>query len=218
MYFTIYLSSNLFSFDVVCFFQGSISRRKQSREWRHHGTYQTMCRSNILKPFKERKSFEAIKWPSLMCFFFQGSISRGKKSREWRHDGTCQVLCRSNRVRSLLKRERALKQWNDNFQCSLTVFYREVYLDGNNLESEGTMELIKLCVDQAELEAFQRNKKKKEWRCILLFISAAICSVLMWFALLQGSIFRRKQSRKWRHHGTYQVMCRSSGAWSFSKK
>ena len=41
------------------------------------------------------------------------------------------------------------------------AFFREVYLDGNNLESEGTMELIKLCVDQAELEAFQREEEEK---------------------------------------------------------
>lgn len=31
-----------------------------------------------------------------------------------------------------------------------------MYLDGNNLECEGVTELIKLCVDQAEAESFQK--------------------------------------------------------------
>lgn len=35
---------------------------------------------------------------------------------------------------------------------------RELYLDGNDLQCEGTMELIKLCVDQAEYEAFKREE------------------------------------------------------------
>ena len=35
---------------------------------------------------------------------------------------------------------------------------REVYLNGNNLECEGVMQLIKLCVDQAEEEAEKRKE------------------------------------------------------------
>ena len=41
------------------------------------------------------------------------------------------------------------------------VPYRELYLDGNELQCEGTMELIKLCVDQAEIEAYQREEEAK---------------------------------------------------------
>ncbi|XP_048247427.1 uncharacterized protein LOC124119712 [Haliotis rufescens] len=37
-----------------------------------------------------------------------------------------------------------------------TTAVREMYLDGNNLECEGVTELIKLCVDQAEAESFQK--------------------------------------------------------------
>ncbi|KAJ8310692.1 hypothetical protein KUTeg_012557 [Tegillarca granosa] len=38
---------------------------------------------------------------------------------------------------------------------------REIFLDGNNLECEGAMELIKLCAEQAEYEAFQRAEAAK---------------------------------------------------------
>ena len=43
----------------------------------------------------------------------------------------------------------------------LCLFYRELYIDGNNLECEGAMELIKLCVEQAELEALLRAEELK---------------------------------------------------------
>nr|KAG5698008.1 hypothetical protein BaRGS_005826 [Batillaria attramentaria] len=42
-----------------------------------------------------------------------------------------------------------------------TTAVRDLYLDGNNLQCEGTMELIKLCVDQAEFEAFQREEEAR---------------------------------------------------------
>ncbi|KAL8600014.1 hypothetical protein ACOMHN_057783 [Nucella lapillus] len=41
-------------------------------------------------------------------------------------------------------------------QIISTTAVQEVYLDGNNLQSEGTMELVKLCMDQANYEAFKR--------------------------------------------------------------
>ncbi|KAK0048886.1 hypothetical protein Bpfe_021652 [Biomphalaria pfeifferi] len=37
----------------------------------------------------------------------------------------------------------------------------ELYLDGNELQTEGAIELIKLLVDQAELEAYQREEEAK---------------------------------------------------------
>ncbi|PVD20922.1 hypothetical protein C0Q70_19085 [Pomacea canaliculata] len=40
-----------------------------------------------------------------------------------------------------------------------TTAVRELYLDGNNLQCEGATELIKLCVDQAEVEASQREEE-----------------------------------------------------------
>ncbi|ESO98833.1 hypothetical protein LOTGIDRAFT_231199 [Lottia gigantea] len=42
-----------------------------------------------------------------------------------------------------------------------TTTVQELYLDGNNLECEGTVELIKVCVDQAEFEAFQKAEAAK---------------------------------------------------------
>ncbi|BFZ06078.1 hypothetical protein BsWGS_09117 [Bradybaena similaris] len=42
-----------------------------------------------------------------------------------------------------------------------TTAVRELYLDGNELQCEGTMELIKLCVDQAEIEAYLREEEAK---------------------------------------------------------
>ncbi|XP_059164171.1 uncharacterized protein LOC131947100 [Physella acuta] len=38
---------------------------------------------------------------------------------------------------------------------------RELYLDGNELECEGAIDLIKMCVSQAELEAFEREEEAK---------------------------------------------------------
>ena len=38
----------------------------------------------------------------------------------------------------------------------LTISYRELFVDGNDLGCEGAMDLIKLCADQAEMESFQR--------------------------------------------------------------
>ena len=40
--------------------------------------------------------------------------------------------------------------------------HRELYLDGNNLMCEGACELIKLCVEQAELEALMRAEEAKK--------------------------------------------------------
>ncbi|CAL1546905.1 unnamed protein product [Lymnaea stagnalis] len=51
-----------------------------------------------------------------------------------------------------------------------TTAVRELFLDGNELECEGTIELIKLCVDQADIEAYEREeeaKKKEEEKALL---------------------------------------------------
>ena len=37
---------------------------------------------------------------------------------------------------------------------------RELYLDGNDLQCEGVIELIKLCADHAEEEAYQREQDR----------------------------------------------------------
>lgn len=38
---------------------------------------------------------------------------------------------------------------------------RDLYLDGNDLECEGAMDLIKQCVSQAEEEAFARAEEAR---------------------------------------------------------
>ena len=38
---------------------------------------------------------------------------------------------------------------------------RDLFLDGNELQCEGVTELIKLCVDQSETEAYQREEEAK---------------------------------------------------------
>ncbi|XP_060606379.1 uncharacterized protein LOC132758701 isoform X2 [Ruditapes philippinarum] len=43
-----------------------------------------------------------------------------------------------------------------------TTAVRELFIDGNNLECEGAMELIKLCVEQAEMEALLRAEEAKK--------------------------------------------------------
>ena len=43
----------------------------------------------------------------------------------------------------------------------LGCFGRELYLDGNNLQCEGAMEIIKLCADNAELEAYLREEQAR---------------------------------------------------------
>uniref|UniRef100_A0A0B6ZLY1 Uncharacterized protein n=2 Tax=Arion vulgaris TaxID=1028688 RepID=A0A0B6ZLY1_9EUPU len=43
-----------------------------------------------------------------------------------------------------------------------TTAIRELFLDGNELQCEGAIELIKLCVDQAEIEAYQREEEEKK--------------------------------------------------------
>lgn len=43
-----------------------------------------------------------------------------------------------------------------------TTAVRELYLDGNNLHCEGAMEIIKLCVEQAEMEALMRAEEAKK--------------------------------------------------------
>ena len=40
--------------------------------------------------------------------------------------------------------------------------FRDLYLDGNALECEGVIELIKLFADSAEMEAIERAEKKEE--------------------------------------------------------
>ena len=36
------------------------------------------------------------------------------------------------------------------------IYSREIYLNGNNLEAEGTIELVKLAADHAEMESYER--------------------------------------------------------------
>ncbi|KAH3807947.1 hypothetical protein DPMN_136295 [Dreissena polymorpha] len=43
-----------------------------------------------------------------------------------------------------------------------TTAVRELYIDGNDLECEGAMEIIKLCVEQAEREALMRAEEAKK--------------------------------------------------------
>ena len=38
---------------------------------------------------------------------------------------------------------------------------RDIYLDGNHLECEGVIEMIKLLADKAEMEAIERAEKKE---------------------------------------------------------
>ena len=41
------------------------------------------------------------------------------------------------------------------------VYFRDIYLDGNFLECEGVIELIKLFADSAEMEAIERAERKE---------------------------------------------------------
>ena len=41
------------------------------------------------------------------------------------------------------------------------MYFRDLYLDGNFLECEGVIELIKLFADTAEMEAIERAEKKE---------------------------------------------------------
>ena len=40
----------------------------------------------------------------------------------------------------------------------VTPIYRELYLDGNYLECDGMLKLLQFIVDQANLEALEKNK------------------------------------------------------------
>lgn len=44
----------------------------------------------------------------------------------------------------------------------LILFLRDLYLDGNDLECEGVMELIQRCADKAENEAFERDEMARK--------------------------------------------------------
>lgn len=50
------------------------------------------------------------------------------------------------------------------FYSGLFLNCSELYLNGNNLESDGAMKIIKLCTEQAEYEAIKRAEeiKRKE--------------------------------------------------------
>ena len=48
-----------------------------------------------------------------------------------------------------------------NFIVKLKIGYRELYLDGNELQCEGAMELVKLCADHAVTEAYLREEELK---------------------------------------------------------
>ena len=39
------------------------------------------------------------------------------------------------------------------------MYFRELYLDGNNLECEGLIELIKICAEHAEIEHYEREEE-----------------------------------------------------------
>jgi hypothetical protein len=39
--------------------------------------------------------------------------------------------------------------------------YSDIYLDGNHLECEGVIEMIKLLADKAEMEAIERAEKRE---------------------------------------------------------
>ena len=47
-------------------------------------------------------------------------------------------------------------------QCNKTIgsYYRELYVDGNDLQCEGLIELVKLCADHAEEESYQREQER----------------------------------------------------------
>ena len=47
-------------------------------------------------------------------------------------------------------------------QCNRTIgsYYRELYVDGNDLQCEGLIELVKLCADHAEEESYQREQER----------------------------------------------------------
>lgn len=49
-----------------------------------------------------------------------------------------------------------MKEWWEIF-----VHFRDIYLDGNFLECEGVIELIKLFADSAEMEAIERAERKE---------------------------------------------------------
>ena len=51
--------------------------------------------------------------------------------------------------------------FNFIFQTNKCFVNRELYLDGNDLQCEGTLDLIKLCADHAEVEAFQRAEEAR---------------------------------------------------------
>ena len=45
--------------------------------------------------------------------------------------------------------------------CETLLCFRDLYLDGNTLECEGVMELIKLLADQSEIDAIEREEAKR---------------------------------------------------------
>ena len=47
-------------------------------------------------------------------------------------------------------------------QCNKTIgsYFRELYVDGNDLQCEGLIELVKLCADHAEEESYQREQER----------------------------------------------------------
>jgi len=53
---------------------------------------------------------------------------------------------------------------NDNDGCIILCLHsdRELYIDGNDLQCEGVVELIKMCVDRAEEEAYLREEEARK--------------------------------------------------------
>lgn len=50
---------------------------------------------------------------------------------------------------------------DNHFLTLFNFIYSDIYLDGNHLECEGVIEMIKLLADKAEMEAIERAEKKE---------------------------------------------------------
>ena len=48
-----------------------------------------------------------------------------------------------------------------NYYANISINFRELYLDGNNLQCSGAVELIKICAEFAEGEIFRKMEEEK---------------------------------------------------------
>ena len=71
-----------------------------------------------------------------------------------------------------------------------------MYLDGNRLECEGVIELIKLFADHAEMESIERADKKEEEK-----LSSTITNVLAPPPVMMSSISRSNSAVSERYRG-----------------